>query len=122
MNNWITSAESALKSLKKDLSIPYEFENWNEDKRGKLPDAYIVYFLVSNTPLSSADNKERVAVPKIQVSMFYRNIKVIQDIPQKIISAFTSNGYRRVNEGRIPFQKSTGHYGWRCDFNYLERR
>jgi len=122
LNDWITSAESALKSLKKDLSIPYEFENWNEDERGKMPDTFITYFLVSDSSAASADNKERASITKIQVSMFYRDINVMRDTPKKIVSAFTSNGFLRVNEGRIPFQKSTGHYGWRCDFNFYERR
>lgn len=122
MNNWIDSAEAALKNFSAETKIPYEFEFWDVNERGKLPDTYIVYFLVSDPPLSSADNKERSSLPKVQFSLFYRDISVAKTIPDKIIAAVTTAGFKRANSGRIPRKPDTGHYGWRCDFNFYERR
>lgn len=121
MNDWINAAEKGLTALFNETGIPYDFERWRvEDK--PLPDTYIVYFLVSNPPLSSADGKERSCIVKMQVSLFYKDINQMLSIPQKIKEVLISQGFLRVTEGRIPYQQNTGHYGWRCDFNFYERR
>ena len=122
MNNWITAAETALTSVYNQTQVPYEFEFWNEEKRGKPPDTYLVYFLVSNPTLTSADNAERSSTPRVQVSMFYRNISAMAEIPETIIKAMTDAGFRRFSEGRIPFQRDAGFYGWRCEFIFYEKR
>ena len=122
MSSWIEAAEMALKNVNTSTKIPYEFEFWNEKERGKVPDTYIVYFLVSNPPISSADGKERASLPKIQVSLYYRDISVIKKIPEELITAFNAAGFRRSSTGRIPYQQNSGHYGWRSDFYYFERR
>ena len=122
MNNWIDSAESALNEIAEEDKIPFDFERWEESLRGDLPDNYIVYFLVSDPTASSADGNERLHSPRIQVSLFYRNKETLLTIPDRIINKLTQKGFRRSSTGRIPYQQNTGHYGWRSDFYYLERR
>lgn len=119
--NWIEAAESALKSLKSSTKVPFDFERMNCDEK-QLPDTYITYFLVANPGTAWANGKERILTPRIQVSLFYRKKKAFIDLPPKIIQAFVSNGFMRSGEGRIPYQQNTGHYGWRCDFYYYEKR
>lgn len=122
MNKWIEAAEKALTAVYEETQIPYEFEFWDTKKRGPLPDTYMVYFLVSEPALSSADNKERSSCPKVQFSLFYRDISVMQSIPDKIIKAALAAGFIRNNSGRIPRKNDSGHFGWRCDFILYERR
>lgn len=122
MSKWIKAAEDALTNLYNETKIPYEFEYWDVKKRGELPDTYIVYFLVSEPPASSADNRERASIPKVQISLFYRDISVMQGIPDKIIKEAVSQGFTRVNSGRIPRKNDSGHYGWRSDFILYESR
>ena len=121
MSKWIEAAERALALVEKETDIPYRFELFLEQVE-QLPDTYIVYFLVSAPTVSSADNKERAYQPHIQVSLFYRNIRSFLTVPDQIIAAFANEGFRRAGEGRIPYQPNTGHYGWRCDFNFYEMR
>lgn len=122
MSKWIDAAETALNTVFKETKIPYEFEFWDEKKRGSLPDAYIVYFLVSEPSASSADNTERSSVPKVQFSLFYKDISVMKDIPDKIIKAAIAAGFTRSNSGRIPRKNDSGHLGWRSDFILYESR
>ena len=122
MSKWLKAAETALKGLYKSTKIPYEFECWDEKERGKLPDTYIVYFLVSEPSALSLDGEEKSSVPKVQFSLYFRDKKVVQTLPDKIIAAVTAAGFRRSNTGRIPKSNNTGHYGWRSDFVFYERR
>lgn len=122
MNNWIEAAEEALQGVFEQTQIPYEFEFWNEDERGKPPDVFIVYFIVSRRVLASADNRERSTMPRVQVSMFYRNIHAMLTYPKIITQKMEQAGFRRFSEGRIPFQKENGFYGWRCDYTFYEKR
>lgn len=121
MNDWITAIESALEEFKTETNIPYWFERFDGDEK-RLPDTYIVYFLVSDSPLSSADGKERVHIPRIQVSLFYRNKATFLTVPDKITDKLTEKGFRRSTTGRIPYQQNTGHYGWRSDFTFYEKK
>lgn len=121
MSEWIEAAENALKKVKDKTKVPFDFERFEEHGEN-LPDTYIVYFLVSAPPGLSADNTERAYIPKIQVSLFYRKKRAFLELPDTIIQALTAAGFIRAAEGRIPYNTNTGHYGWRCEFNFYERR
>ena len=121
MSKWIEAAEKALSAIKQETKIPYDYDHY-QDEKGQLPDEYIVYFLVSAPPGLSVDNQEVSYIPRIQVSLFFRNKRSFLTIPDKIKKAFTDSGFVRAGEGRVPYQISTGHYGWRCDFIYYEER
>lgn len=117
LSDWITQAESILT----DLGYPYSFERL-EVETTQLPDTYIVYFLVDDNGKTWADGAETSHTPRIQVSLFYRQKSVYLTLPDSIETAFINAGFMRVGAGRIPYQNDTGHYGWRCDFRYNERR
>lgn len=121
MSKWVEAAESAIADFKKQTAIPCDFERFGEQVE-RLPDTYVVYFLVSAPSVSSADNRESAFEARIQVSLFFRNKSTFLTIPDKIVAAFTEAGFCRANEGRIPYQINTGHYGWRCEFIFYERR
>ena len=121
MSEWIKAAESALKTVKNNTIVPFDFERFEEHGEN-LPYTYIVYFLVSAPPGLSADNMEQAYTPKIQVSLFYRKKRAFLELPDTIIQALTAAGFARAAEGRIPYNTNTGHYGWRCEFIFYERR
>lgn len=121
MSKWVEAAERALAIIKQDTQIPYDYDRYHDEK-DELPDEYIVYFPVSAPSALSADNKELSYIPRIQVSFFFRKKQSFLTVPDKIVKAFTDAGFCRAGEGRIPYQTNTGHYGWRCDFNFYETR
>lgn len=122
MTNWLTAAESALAQIKKKTKVPFDWERFKSSENKQLPNEYIVYFLVSEPSALSLDGKEKSSIPRIQVSFFYRKKSSLPAMMDTIKEAFLDNGFTRANSGRIPYQNDTGHYGWRYDFNFYERR
>lgn len=123
---WIDAVETALTAYQAASGIPYDFERWECDSSqsiaSQLPDRYIVYFLVDDVGETYADGKETSHQPRIQVSFFYRSKEDFLAMDE-IIAALTAAGFTRGDSaGRIPYQEDTGHYGWRQDFYYYERR
>ncbi len=117
LSEWITKSEEILTSI----GLPYRFERMTCDAT-QLPDTFIVYFLVDDNGKSWANNAETSHVPRMQVSLFYRDISKALTVPDQIEAAFMADNFMRVGSGRIPYQDTTGHYGWRCDFRYYEGR
>lgn len=118
---WVEIAEKVLIDFEKENKIPFKFERF-DCELSQLPDTYIVYFLVSDRPVAHYDNKEASHEVRMQISLYYRDNSEILALPDRIIKAFTGAGFKRSGDGRIPYQKSTGHYGWRCDLNFYEKR
>lgn len=119
--SWIDAAETAMQDISAALGIPYDFER-NENPTEQLPDTYMVYFLVDDPGATWADGKETSHETRVQVSLFYRDKRVMLTVPKLIEDTFIAAGFLRIGSGQIPYQPNTGHYGWRCDFRFYERR
>lgn len=121
MSKWIDAAETALMEITQKTKIPYDSIRF-EGSEKQLPENYIVYFLVSNPPGLFADNRERSSIPRIQVSFYFRDKSQLPSMMETIKNTFQEYGFTRAGESPIPYQKDTGHNGWRCDFNFYESR
>lgn len=119
--NWMDAADTALSSVQTDTGITFDLER-NDSPADQLPDSYIAYFQVDDNGKGYADGKETSHEPRIQVSFFYRDKPDAKTIPDKIEKAMAVAGFTLGPAGRIPYQTDTGHYGWRRDFYYYERR
>jgi len=117
LSEWIDKCETILTAI----GLPYHFERMT-CSTAQLPDTYITYFLVDDPAKGHSDNKETSHSPRIQVSLFYRDISKVKTVPDQIEAAFMAANFMRVEAGRIPYQEDTQHYGWRCDFRFYERR
>ncbi len=118
--------ESVLTAYQAASGIPYGFERWqtNPDQpvSPQLPDCYIVYFLVDDEGKTYADGTETSHEPRVQVSFYTRKKSDMLTVPDEIEQAFVTVGFTRGPVGHIPYQPDTGHYGWRRDFYFYERR
>lgn len=123
---WMDTAESVLTAYQESSNIPYDFERWecdpNQPAAPQLPDRYIVYFLVDDEGKTYADGEETSHEPRVQLSFYTRNKSDMLTVPNEIEQAFTAAGFTRGPVGHIPYQPDTGHYGWRRDFYFYERR
>ena len=115
MSKWTTKVEEILANV----GLPFDFERYTGTVE-QLPDTFIVYFLVDDSGKTWADGFEASRNARIQVSLFFRNKSTYLTVPDQIETAFKQGGFLRVGSGRIPYSEDTGHYGWRCDFNYYE--
>lgn len=123
MSKWVDQCESVLQSIQAATEIPFAFERYTlTSEADKLPDTFIVYFLVDDPGTTYADGKETSHETRIQVSLFYQDTAQFKTIPDQITAAFIAAGFTRGSAGTIPYQAETKHYGWRQDFYYYERR
>lgn len=126
MSEWQNTCESVLTAFQGSTGIPYDFERWqtdpNQPAAPQLPDCFITYFLVDDEGTTYSDGAETSHQPRIQVSFFYREKSDVLTVPDEIEQAFVDAGFTRGPMGHIPYQPDTGHYGWRRDFYFYERR
>lgn len=126
MSKWINAAESVLTAFQQSSGIPYDFERWECDSSqpvaSQLPDRYIVYFLVDDEGKTYADGSETSHEARVQISFYTRNKSDMLTVPDEIEQAFVDAGFTRGPVGHILYQPDTGHYGWRRDFYFYERR
>ena len=119
--SWITEVENVLTAFQTSNSIPYDYKR-NESPTDQLPNTYIVYFMVDDPPGGHSDNVETSHAPRLQVGLYSRDKSTFLTVPEQIEAAFMAANFLRVGSGDIPYQTDTGHYGWRCDFRFYERR
>lgn len=123
---WIDVAESILSTYQESSGIPYDFERFecdpSQDIASQLPDRFIIYFPVDDEGKTYADGTETSHEVRIQVSFYTRNKPDMLTIPDEIEREFVAAGFTRGPTGHIPYQPETGHYGWRLDFYFYERR
>jgi len=122
LSEYIDKTESVLTDFQASTGIPWDFQRFSVSSNDQLPDSYIVYFLVDDPGQGYSDNKETSHTARIQISFYYRDVSQVKTIPDAIEAAFTDAGFTRGPAGTIPYQSDTGHYGWRRDFYFYERR
>jgi len=82
-----------------------------------LPEAYLVYQLISAPALQSADDVEKLSWQRVQVSYFSRaGLAGMPDVTAAMLAA----GFRRMESRELPYSRETRHYGLAMDFGYVE--
>lgn len=124
MSKWQDAAEAVLIQFQTDNGIPYDYRTYDcPADQPQLPDSYIVYFLVDDPEDDSAYDGQTVShQPRVQASFYFTDRTLRTTIPDKIEAAFMAANFMRIGGGDLPYNAETGHYGWRCDFRFYERR
>lgn len=85
----------------------------------ELPDAFLVFQVISNPPRLHADNLEELRSYRMQVSVYSRT--GMATIPAQVETAMLAAGFTRLEGREIPYNQQTRHFGHAMDFNYLEQ-
>lgn len=115
--NWPEKCEEVLATI----GLPYYFQHAACDA-AQLPDSYIVYYLMHDSGSAWENGKETSHEARIRICLYFRDKSVFVEIPEKIEKSLMEAGFGRRCSRSIRYQIDTAHYGWRCDFNYYERR
>lgn len=83
-----------------------------------LPDAYLVYQMISNPPRQHADNLEALRSYRMQISYYSRT--GLTTVPASVEAAMLAAGFTRLEGRELPYSRETGHFGIAMDFNFLE--
>lgn len=81
-----------------------------------LPDVYLTYQLIVDTPEQSADDVETERSYLMQVSIFSRaGLVSLPDVDTAMLAAGFKKGQRR----QLPQDPQTGHYGLAQEYTYI---
>ncbi len=86
----------------------------------KLPDTHITFFLLSEDDLTFADNVPTSSTSILQVILYSRDPEIIIGANEMLKAYLLPNGFLRVTGNRLPFDKSSGHYGYISKYSYYE--
>lgn len=95
-------------------------EQGTYDKKTTLPETYITYFLIDNPNTSHYDNLPASQTNRIQLVLYSRDPSVKQDADNLFKSVMLPGGFSRVGGRDLPFNESTGHYAYTCDYRYYD--
>jgi hypothetical protein len=100
------------------LGLPMAANTYVPETGSQIPDAYLVYFLVSSPPELAADNVEMLRSYRMQVSYYSRTgLAVLPGIKAAMVAA----GFEADAMTELPFNPTTRHFGISFEFVYLEQ-
>ncbi len=86
------------------------------------PTKFITYWIIASPDIKHYDGKIAVTAPRVQIDFYSNNYSEVLTLPDQISEKLLAAGFHRDGNWRdIAYEQSTGHYGKRTEFNYLER-
>lgn len=84
---------------------------------GDLPDLYLVYQLISGSPLQHADDEEKERAYRIQVTIYSR--EGMDELPN-VDGAMIAAGFQKGPEHGLPQDTESGHFGLAKEYVYQQ--
>ena len=82
-----------------------------------LPDAFLVYQLISDPSAQHADDGETLRSYRMQVAFYGRD--GLSGMPD-VDGAMRAAGFTRLGGRELAYNSETGHFGYASDYNYLD--
>lgn len=82
------------------------------------PDTYITYFTVDSPNTGYADNLPTGCEPRIQFKINTTDPEIKQNADKLFKSVMLPAGFTRVGGRDLPFNSTTQHYCYTCDYRY----
>jgi len=101
----------------KTLNVPYANQVYIPATGNKLPDLFLVYFLISSAARQHADDRETLRATRVQVSVYSR--AGLTDLPD-VDSAMLAAGFARSAVFQMAYNRETRHFGIALDYVYME--
>jgi hypothetical protein len=97
------------------LGVPVVANALIPESNTPMPDTFLVYSLVSSSPLLHADNLESMRMYRMQVTAYSRDgLAGLPDVPGAMVDV----GFTRGPMREIPYNADTRHYGLVMEFVY----
>lgn len=85
-----------------------------------LPETHITYQIINDSNNSHADNGPTSTTTRIQLALYSKKPAIKQSADNLLKSVMLPAGFLRVGGRDLPFNSSTGYYGYTCDYRYYE--
>ncbi len=81
-----------------------------------LPATFITYNLISKSDIRHSDNEATSNVSRVQVALYSTDPAIKQAADGTLFTVMKAAGFMRAGGRDLPFDPSTGHYGYACDY------
>lgn len=98
------------------LDVPVAENQMIAPSGEQLPDQYVVYQLVVDSPALHADDGEVLSEPLVQVAIYSRS--GLSNLPD-VAGAMTAAGFTRGERREQPYNPTTRHFGLVLEFYLL---
>jgi len=86
-----------------------------------LPETYITYFLVDSPNETHYDNVPESTTNRIQLCIYSKKPSIKQTGDKTLKSVMLPGSFLRVGGRDLPYNASTGHYCYTCDYRYFDQ-
>lgn len=86
----------------------------------ELPNTHVTYQLIDSPNNSHADNRPTSTTYRVQVNLYSRDPAISQGADGAFRSVLLPAGFLRVGGRGLPYDQSTGHYGYTSDYRYYD--
>lgn len=87
---------------------------------GTLPETIITTLLIDSPNNCHADNIPRSTTYQVQIALYSRKPSIKQSADELFKSILIPANWLRVNGRDLPYDKETGYYGFKSDYNFYE--
>ncbi len=94
-------------------AVPFAAGRYIPSTGGQLPDVFITYFLVNDSPLMHADDTDVIREERVQLSIYSRT--GLTSIPD-VTTAMKGAGFSAGPIRQLPVDQQTGHYHLALEF------
>lgn len=86
----------------------------------KLPETHVTYQIIDSSNNSHADNASTSQTTRVQVTLYSKKPALKQGADAAIKAVMLPAGFMRVGGRDLPFDQTTGHYAYTCDYRYYD--
>lgn len=103
----------------KPLGYPVK-EQGSYTPGANIPETFITYQIIDAPNNTHYDNVPASTTPRIQLAFYSKKPALKQNADQTFRSVMLPAGFLRVSGRDLPFDSTTGHYGYTSDYRYYE--
>lgn len=102
----------------KTLGYPVQEHGTYGDK--KMTETFVTYQIIDSSNNSHADNAPTSCTTRVQVNLYSNRPTLKQGADEALKAVMLPAGFMRVGGRDLPFDTSTGHYGYTCDYRFYD--
>lgn len=86
-----------------------------------MPADLITYQLINKSDITHSDNLPTSNVVRVQVALYSTDPEIKQSADATLWAVMKPAGFMRMGGRDLPFDPSTGHYGYVCEYRIYQK-
>jgi hypothetical protein len=115
----MSSIYAVVNTALETLGLPVEANVDRDPDTVQLPDVFLVFYLIDDSPFEHADDEDVSRFVQVGVNYFDRDgLDEMPDIDQAMKAA----GFLSSSKRELPYSRETGHFGMNCTYKKVEEK